>query len=225
VSNRFSRSGAEPNDMSSQAEIPGSVERLLDGSDEMRTPLARLLAAARYVPSDADPAGLSAAMAAFTQANPTGNTRISKDAGRLGHPLTRLSGKLIAVVTAVTVAAGGVAVAASTGHISNPLTSNPTEAPSRSTAAASNSSVHPAPRAPGRASAPESSNPVPTTASGGPSTTGTGISSAEASATTAAASPSKVKNEKPEKTVGPDVTKTKQNSKKPSAVNGGASAD
>jgi hypothetical protein len=133
-------SDAEPGDMQPHLADPDprAVEQLLDGHSGGTDALGRLLAAARVTGGRADQAGLDQALADFAH-------NVSAPAEAVGQPkrsllkvaLARLAAaKMMLVVALAVIATGGIALAATTGTIPNPLsgsshqtvTSSPTDA-------------------------------------------------------------------------------------------------
>jgi hypothetical protein len=117
-------SDAEPSDMQPRSPDPDrpAVEQLLDGYSAGPDALSRLLAAARAT-GRADQTGLNQALADFTH-------HVSAATDTMGQPkrsllkvaLTRLAAAKMVIIAAVAVlATGGIALAATTGAIPDPL--------------------------------------------------------------------------------------------------------
>ena len=122
MSNTPGRSSAEPDDMPSRLPRlePETLERLLDGQALAPTSLGAVLAAARAPGRPDEITGLHAASANFLGAE----SRVVDDEGEGPARTSRLVSKLLAakaIAVAGAVLAGGVAVAASTGNLPNPL--------------------------------------------------------------------------------------------------------
>jgi len=97
------------------------LEQMLDGGPARQDALAKLMAAAR-APERTDPAGLAAALTAFRTAaagRPTGSTRRTSMIRNLAGKL--LAAKFLAATGLALAATGGIAAAASTGHLPSPL--------------------------------------------------------------------------------------------------------
>ncbi|WP_433829035.1 hypothetical protein ACQP2E_06980 [Actinoplanes sp. CA-015351] len=137
-----------------------TAENLLRGSVPGH-PLADVLSAAKAPATDRELAGEAAAMAAFRVAAHSPDTVIT----RRNPMLKLLSLKVAAAAFATTATVGGVALAASTGTIPNPIFASSSAKPSHSKASPS-VSPHPKPssaypRPSGSASGPASGSPSP----------------------------------------------------------------
>jgi hypothetical protein len=97
------------------------LERVLDGEAAPQDALAKLIAAARAPQAPADPAGLAVALTAFREvsashpSNPRRPSMIKNIAAKV------VAAKVLAVAGLALAATGGMAAAASTGHLPSPL--------------------------------------------------------------------------------------------------------
>lgn len=133
------------------------AEAILDGRADPNDPVARVVGAAQAAEED-EPAGLDAAVAAFTSAGiatgaaSAGDTISAPTAPRGSALRTVLAGsaarKIIAVVVAALVAAGTVAVVAIVGHRSGPGPAPSTSASHSATASSVPPRSSPAPSSP-----------------------------------------------------------------------------
>lgn len=105
-----------------QRQSRADLERLLDGLPVRRDAVADVLAAARTSGMRADTAGLPAALAAFRSIShphpadqPRRNSMIKNVAAKL------VAAKLLTISGLALAATGGIAAAASTGHLPSPL--------------------------------------------------------------------------------------------------------
>jgi hypothetical protein len=97
------------------------LERVLDGKASSDGALGGLIAAARAPETHADPAGLAAALTVFREvsAHPSSNPRSTSMIKNVAAKV--LAAKFLAVAGLAVAATGGVAAAASTGHLPSPL--------------------------------------------------------------------------------------------------------
>lgn len=97
------------------------LERMLDGGSARQDSLAKLLAAAR-APEKTDPAGLAAALTAFRAASADRQTSPTRRNSMIKNLAAKLlAAKFLAVAGVAAAATGGMAAAASTGHLPSPL--------------------------------------------------------------------------------------------------------
>ncbi len=120
---------AEPGEMRSHPDNPDrrDLERLLDGHPIGSAALDGLLAAARSTGGPADHAGLGDALASFTELRTTRSMAIpASERSPFKRAARRIASARMIIVAAVAVlATGGIAVAATTGSIPNPLPNSP----------------------------------------------------------------------------------------------------
>jgi hypothetical protein len=149
------------------------LERMLDGQAAHPAALAQLLSAARATGTDADSAGLQAALAVHASISPR---PVTIETSRRRSMMKTLAAKLLAAklltLGGVAVAAtGGVALSAWTGHLPDPL---PHSSHASDTARQAVAAAHPGAPSSTSATAPSSSSaPDSDTASAGPSATAT----------------------------------------------------
>jgi hypothetical protein len=146
---------------------------MLDGQAAHPAALAQLLSAARATGTDADSAGLQAALAVHASISPR---PVTIETSRRRSMMKTLAAKLLAAklltLGGVAVAAtGGVALSAWTGHLPDPL---PHSSHASDTARQAVAAAHPGAPTSTSATAPSSSSaPDSDTASAGPSATAT----------------------------------------------------
>ena len=189
MSNTQPRGDAERNEMrthhhSARAEF----EQLLDGQPGRPGALSELMAAAGALGVRADTAGLPAALAVFANVSPPPAHHLAPRRPSMIRTMTaKLAAAKLLTLTGVAVAAsGGIALAASTGNLPNPLPHSSHASPTASSAIAS----HRAALATAASSAQESSSSsasVSATASASGSGTSAGASASTSTSKTASA--------------------------------------
>ena len=127
--NTAGNSGAERSEMPTNRDHlrRRDVEQLLDARSARADALTRLLASARTVGARADSVGLDSVLADFARRPPT--TAITTTLKRRSVPkgaIARLaSAKMFVVATVAVLATGGIALAATTGNLPDPLPGSP----------------------------------------------------------------------------------------------------
>jgi hypothetical protein len=98
------------------------LEQVLDGAARQDA-LGKLIAAAQAPETRADPAGLAAALAAFREVSAAHPSRPPRSTSMIKNVAAKVLAAKLLTVTGIALAAatGGIAAAASTGHLPSPL--------------------------------------------------------------------------------------------------------
>jgi hypothetical protein len=127
--NTAGNSGAERSEMPSNRDhlTRRDVEQLLDGVPARPAALTRLLTSARMIGARADSAGLDSVLADFARRPPASaiTTTLNRRSVPKGAIARLASAKMFVVATVAVLATGGIALAATTGNLPDPLPGSP----------------------------------------------------------------------------------------------------